>query len=102
MKHLTFILAVAFLNSTCFAQVDSAKTSSVDTIKIGGMVIIKKDDPNERHSRTITMGRGSHNNSNISTSEWVFDLGFANWIDKTDYAAATAGSYLVNRPGSSP
>ena len=26
-------------------------------------------------------------------------MGFSNWVDKTNYASATTGSYLVNRPG---
>ena len=35
--------------------------------------------------------------SNVSTNWWVFDLGFSNYVDNTNYSAT--GSYLVNRPG---
>ncbi|MEP6615179.1 MAG: outer membrane beta-barrel protein [Ginsengibacter sp.] len=101
MKRLTFILAMVFTATTLFAQVDTTqKPSTVDTIKIGGMVIIKKDDPNrDRRNTTVTIGRRNNKNSAISTAEWIFDLGFANWVDKTDYAAATSQNYLLNRPG---
>jgi hypothetical protein len=102
MKHFTFILAMLYLNTNLFAQVDSTqKPPDVDTIRIGGMVIIKKDDPNsERRRTTVTIGRRDNRKSNISTSQWILDLGFANWVDNTNYAAATAGNYLVNKPGS--
>jgi Outer membrane protein beta-barrel domain len=103
MKLITFILAVAFINSTVFAQIDTAqKPSTIDTIRIGGMVIIKKDDPNQKNRQTnVTIGnKKNQRNSNISTSYWIIDLGFSNWIDKTDYTAATTQNYIVNRPGS--
>ena len=46
--------------------------------------------------------RRKQGSSNISTASWIIDLGFANWVDKTNYASATAGNYIVNRPGTSP
>jgi hypothetical protein len=103
MKHFTFILAVVLFNTSLFAQVDSTqKPSNADTIRIGGMIIIKKDDPNQdRRRTTVTIGKRNNKRSNISTSQWILDLGFANWVDNTDYTAATAQDYLVNRPGSS-
>ena len=36
-------------------------------------------------------------NANISTNWWILDVGFSNFIDKTNYTSV--GSYLVNRPG---
>ena len=44
MKKL--LLAVIALSGalTCLAQDDSTKTETVDTIRIGGMVVIKKKD----------------------------------------------------------
>ena len=87
---------------TSIAQTDSAgiQTKS-DTIRIGGMVILKKGEPNEKRHVSVTVGnRRRQRNSNISTASWVFDLGFANWTDKTNYATATTDGYIVNRPGS--
>ncbi len=75
--------------------------SKNDTIRIGGMIILKKEDSTTRKRHvTVTMGnRRKQGSSNISTASWIIDLGFANWVDKTNYASATAGNYLVNRPG---
>jgi len=76
-----------------------------DTIRIGNIIIIKKGwigkKNRDRHSdSTISMGRKDtekKKQSNVSTNWWIIDLGFSNYIDNTNYA--TAGSYLVNRPG---
>ena len=83
------------------AQKDTTDKSKPDTIRIGGMIIIKKDGEHERRSTTVTIGNKHKNrNSNVSTADWILDLGFANWIDKTNYTTATSGQFLVNRPGS--
>jgi hypothetical protein len=37
--------------------------------------------------------------SNVSTAQFIIDLGFANWSDNTDYASATSQGYLINKPG---
>jgi hypothetical protein len=102
MKRITFFLAMVFTSTTIFAQVDSTeKQSTADTIRIGGMVIIKKDDPNQnRRNMTVKIGNRHNRTSNVSTAQWIFDLGFANWVDKTDYTSATSQSYIVNKPGS--
>ena len=87
---------------TSFAQTDSIEVQrKSDTIRIGGMIILKKGDPNDKKRVTVTVGnRYKQNKSNISTASFIVDLGFANWTDKTDYASATANGYLVNRPNS--
>jgi hypothetical protein len=90
-----------------FAIVSIAQTDSVviqkknDTIRIGGMIILKKEDSTQKKHVTVAMGNNrNRRNSNVSTAGWVIDLGFANWDDKTNYATATADNYIVNRPGS--
>src|SRR5512141_179082 len=102
MKRITFFMAMVFASTTIFAQVDTTqKQSAADTIRIGGMVIIKKDDPNQnRRNTTVKIGNRRNRTSNVSTAQWIFDLGFANWIDNTDYTSATSQSYIVNKPGS--
>jgi len=65
------------------------------------MIILKKGDENEKKRVTVTVGNHrKQSNSNINTSSFVFDLGFANWIDKTNYASATTNGSIVNKPGS--
>jgi hypothetical protein len=87
---------------TSLAQTDSTEVQKKnDTIRIGGMIILKKGEPNDKKRITVTVGnRRKQKNSNISTASWIVDLGFANWTDKTNYAPATTGGYIVNRPGS--
>ena len=86
----------------CMAQTDSIQVQrKSDTIRIGGMIILKKEDANDKKRVTVTVGNKNYNKStNINTASFIIDLGFANWVDKTNYATATSGNYLVNRPGS--
>ena len=103
MKRITFILIATLLCVTLFAQTDTTKTpSTADTIRIGGMVIIKRGNGNDgRNHTTVTLGnRKKNKRSNISTAHWIVDLGFANYSDKTVYASATSQNYIVNKPGS--
>ncbi len=101
MKQLITLLAAAIICNAATAQSDSTKATKSDTIRIGGMVIIKKGKPGNKNSDVnVTLGRTDEKkkrNSNISTNWWILDLGFANYDDKTNYA--NTGSYLVNRPG---
>ena len=85
---------------TSLAQSDSVQVQKKnDTIRIGGMIILKKGDTNDKRV-TVTVGNRNYNKkSNINTASFIVDLGFANWVDKTNYASATTGSYLVNKPG---
>lgn len=97
MKQLITILAMLIVCNAATAQTDSTKNNK-DTIRIGGLVIIKKGK--DKGDVNITMGRKRmerKQNANVSTNWWIMDMGFSNYTDKTNYA--TAGSYLVNRPG---
>ncbi|MGB4844818.1 MAG: outer membrane beta-barrel protein [Ferruginibacter sp.] len=100
MKKLTLVLATAIICLSSKAQEDKGKTNETkDTIRIGGMIIVKKGKP--RRDGDIEVNIGNHRkykkNKNISTNWWILDLGFANYNDQTNYA--NAGSYLINRPG---
>lgn len=102
MKRISLILATCFVSATLLAQNDSTKTQHADTIKIGGMVIIKKDSPDQQRRREASDTIVHHRNlkhSNVSTAQFIIDLGFANWDDKTNYASATSQGFLVNKPG---
>ncbi len=103
MKYIRILFAVVltYSGTAAIAQTDTTKNSKPDTIRIGGMIIIKKEGPHEKRSTTVTIGsKHKQRNSNVSTANWILDLGFANWQDKTDYISATTGQFLVNRPGS--
>lgn len=98
MKQLITFLAAAIICSVAMAQTDSTKTSKSDTIRIGGIIIVKNGKKDK--DLNITMGRKNNEkkkNANVSTNWWIVDVGFNNYTDKTNYA--TAGSYLVNKPG---
>lgn len=91
-----------------FAQTDSS-ASQADTVKVGNFIIIKKnrDGREERTTRNrsyeLKVERRPRSRSNISTNWWIMDLGFANWRDNTDYAAAQAGGYFKTlRPADGP
>ena len=99
MKRLTLLVATVIFCLSASAQADTTKAGNKgDTIRIGKILIVKHGKGNE--GVHITMGRKNRErkkNANVSTSWWNVDLGFANYVDNTNYA--TTGTYLVNRPG---
>jgi hypothetical protein len=99
MKRL--LLAVIALSGaiTCLAQ-DSTAKDKADTIRIGGMIIIKDGKVDGEKNRNITISNHhKRKSSNISTNWWIFDIGFANWNDKTDYAAAQSSGFTGSGVG---
>ena len=100
-KTVLGFIGILFAISS-IAQTDSiAIQNKNDTIRIGGMIILKKEGPNDKNRISVTAGNPRKEKpSNISTAGLVIDLGFANWVDKTNYASATAGNYLVTKAGS--
>lgn len=82
-----------------YAQTDTSKQERADTIKIGGMVIIKKSDGKD-HSQdkpviTISNGNGSKKYSNLRTNWGIIDIGFANINDNTNYANSQAEGFTA-------
>ncbi len=81
--------------SSAFAQTDTTKKEAPDTIKVGGMVIIREkgsepDKDEDRKGLRITTRKHRDKPSNISTNWWILDLGFSNFVDNTNYASAEA------------
>jgi hypothetical protein len=102
MKRLVIITAVLLITLTGFSQTDTT-AKSTDTVKVGNFIIIKKNKSNTGPDITVKdnersieykIERRSKRKSNISTNWWIFDLGFANYRDNTNYATAQAGPYL--------
>jgi hypothetical protein len=103
MKKTILLLSVILISITSHAQTDSVLVQrNEDTIRIGGMIILKRGNPNDKKHVTVTVGNRykRKTNPNVSTSSFIVDLGFANWVDKTNYATATNNGFIVNKPGS--
>jgi len=95
MKKLILLLAMAGFCLSAMAQDDKTK----DTIRIGGITIVKDGKPSKNGDVEINIGapKKPKRKKNISTNWGIIDLGFSNYSDRTDYT--NTGSYLVNRPG---
>lgn len=100
MKQLNLLLVMLLLCSVAMAQTDSTtkKVRKGDTLRIGNILIITRKG--KRTDSTVVAGGNEKtvkSNSRISTNYFVFDLGFSNYSDKTNYAST--GNYLLDRPG---
>lgn len=98
MKQALLAIFATGIAMCTYAQNDSTQKEKVDTIKIGGMVIIKKSDGKEHsNDKTITISNHHHSrkNENISTNWGIIDIGFANYNDKTNYAQAQADGFVA-------
>lgn len=93
MKRIFILLSGICLALTGFAQTDSTQKKEGDTIKIGNMIIIKEGNGSSDEV-TIRHRKNYYKPSNISTNWAILDLGFANYNDRTDYAAAAAGGFV--------
>ena len=104
MKRI-FTLCMALCTIlTGIAQTDTTGKQTPDTIKIGGMVIIREPggnyDSTKRGNKIyrINSRRNRDKPANISTNWWIFDIGFSNYVDNTTYGSGTAADDFA--PGS--
>ncbi len=99
-RFFTLSLALCIV-MTGFAQVDTTAKQTPDTIKIGGMVIIREPggnyDSTKKRDRIfrINTRRANDKPANISTNWWIVDLGFANYVDNTNYTQAIASGFIA-------
>lgn len=101
MKRIFTLCVVLCTFMTSFAQTDTTGKKSPDTIRIGGMVIIREggnnntpEDSARKHDRIFRINRRNNEKpSNISTNWWILDLGFANWNDNTNYGSPEAQAF---------
>jgi hypothetical protein len=98
MKRFLLAAIATGIVITSFAQSDSTKTERADTIRVGGMIIIRKGgDKNDTSgtkddNESIEITNRKKGPSKSNTNWWIFDLGFANYTDNTNYTtAATSG-----------
>jgi len=99
MKRIFTLCIVLCTITTGFAQKDTT-SRQYDTIRVGGMVIIRKAGTKDRQidEKEYRMrDRRGNKPSNISTNWWIVDLGFSNYSDNTVYSSVAAQAYA---PGS--
>jgi len=102
MKSILLVCVAACLFSTAFAQNDTTgKKDTNDTIRIGGMIIIKKSGSNDREiitgDKTVRIPSRKKKPENITTNWWIIDLGYSGFNDNTNYASLEAQAFA---PGS--
>lgn len=100
MKRILLVCVAACLFSAGFAQTDTTG-KKYDTIRIGGMIIIRKPGTNEREiitgDKKVKIPSRKQKNEDITTNWWVFDIGYAGFNDKTNYSSTAAQAFA---PGS--
>lgn len=103
MKKIVVAVVALMATSSLMAQ-----KKETDTIKVGNYVIIKnskeqdQEDSIRREKNRKLLDIDIEFNANprkrklrnVSTNWWIFDLGFANYRDQTNYGFAQGGSYL--------
>jgi Outer membrane protein beta-barrel domain len=104
MKRI-FTLCIAACTITAgFAQTDTTGRQNLppqnDTIRIGGMIIIRKagnkDTAIAPEKEYKIRNRKSDKPSNLSTNWWIFDLGFSNYTDNSDYVNAALDGFVAS------
>ncbi len=95
MNRILLAIIASAITMSSYAQVDSTEAQKADTIRVGGMIIIKKQGKDEKENKEITISNRSRHrsNSNVSTNWGIVDLGFSNWNDKTNYSSAEAQAF---------
>jgi len=108
MNRIILLSGLLCLSQLSFGQAkQDSSFSQPDTLHIGGFMIIRYPPSTEVDKKEDRSGNAnfyikktSKKNKNISTNWWIFDLGFANYRDQTNYPQARQGSYLTfTRPG---
>lgn len=111
-RILTTIMAIT-VSAMVLGQSDTTIVNTPDTIHVGGFIIIKKGNKNNEPisdtsstkrviidintnngSYTGYNSRNSWGRKNVTTNWFIFDLGFANLRDKTEYGSPEANDYL--------
>lgn len=104
MKRLIILLAVVFYCMNVSAQTGTdttVKPKRSDTLRIGNIIIIKKGEKKSNgNDSTATVMAAPKKKSRVTTNWGGVDIGFSNYSDETNYTAATADGFLINKPGS--
>ncbi len=95
MKRILLALCATAITMSSLAQTDSTKNEKVDTIRVGGMIIIKKKGKDGDDEKKIQISNNKKKRTNVSTNWWIVDIGFANVNDNTNYPAAVSSGFLA-------
>ena len=102
---IIFSLCVALsIMMTSFAQTDTTgkqnNPPANDTIRIGGMVIIRKagskDKEITKDNEYKMRNRRGNKPSNLTTNWWIFDFGFSGYNDKSNYVNAAFNGFVAS------
>lgn len=104
MKRMFTLCAVLFATLAGMAQNDSTpvtkKAPENDTIRIGGMVIIRRPGSKDRDiyqdKEFRLRSRRTDKPANVSTNWWILDLGFSNYTDNSNYVTAASNGFVAN------
>jgi hypothetical protein len=99
--YTTLVIGLVTVNAQAQADSTAATPPSADTIKIGNMTIIKRNDGHfPKGSNAQIKWQAPKKTKRLTTNWLTLDLGFGNFTDKTDYTSAAAKDYArVTRPG---
>lgn len=100
-RIITLCISLYSIAITALAQTDTTGKQTpppYDTIRIGGITIIRKPGTKDRkilHDREYRMRsrRKTGKPQNITTNWGIVDLGFSNYTDNTDYAKSGTQAY---------
>lgn len=99
MKRIFTLCVALCMMITGFSQTDSTRNMppAYDTIRIGGMVIIRKPGKNkEMTDKEYKMkNRRTDKPSNLTTNWWIFDIGFSNYNDESNYTTAALNGFVA-------
>ena len=109
MKKVLIVLLMAAGTLTGYAQEDTTiKKNEIpeesDTIRVGGMIIIKKKSDDNGNEYKVTPDNKYHSKrkykkQNITTDWLIFDVGYSGYNDKTDFSTAEAQDFLQFQNG---
>jgi hypothetical protein len=98
MKRIFTLCVALCTGAVSFAQTDTTGKQAYDTIRIGGMVIIRKPGHKDRTAHPDEeykmKRRKGDEPANISTNWWIFDIGFSNYSDKSNYITALSSGFV--------
>ncbi|MBL7723941.1 MAG: outer membrane beta-barrel protein [Chitinophagaceae bacterium] len=103
MKRIFTLCAALCIAAISFSQTDTTANPNPapqdDTIRIGGMVIIRKAGSKDKEvirDREYKMrNRRGDKPSNLSTNWWILDLGFSNYVDNSNYTTAALSGFVA-------
>jgi hypothetical protein len=85
------------LNSHAQNDTTAKAATPQDTIRVGNLIIVKNGKFDKEDSNKVHVYHHRRKPANLTTNWFVFDLGFTNYTDKTDYSSASAQAFA---PGS--